>query len=88
MEERPKIFRDNDLKCVLLYNVVRTNQGRVVRAPTTANDVAALQNEQVVYVSDDNYRNPLREAKHHQNLLKDYFNHLGALAGLDDMGWI
>ena len=45
---------------------------------------AAIANEQVAYVPDDNYRNPLREAKHQQDLLKDYFNHLGALAGQED----
>ena len=33
---------------------------------------------------DDNYRNPLREAKHQQDLLKDYFNHIGTLAGQED----
>ena len=29
----------------------------------------------------ENYRNPSREAKHQQKLLKDYFNHVG------DIGW-
>ena len=48
---------------------------------TCVNDVAALQNKQVVYVPDDKYRNPLREAKHQQDVLKDYLNHVGALAG-------
>ena len=33
---------------------------------------------------DDNYRNPSREAKHQRDLLKDYFNHVGALAGQED----
>ena len=33
---------------------------------------------------DENYRNPLREAKHQKDLLKDYFNHVGALAGQED----
>ena len=45
-----------------------------------ADDTAALQNEQVLYMPE-NYRNPSREAKHQQDLLKDYFNHIGALAG-------
>ena len=48
--------------CVVLHNMLRTHQGRVDRAITPANDVAALQNEQVVYVPNNNYRNPLREA--------------------------
>ena len=30
---------------------------------------------------NENYRNPSREAKDQQELLKDYFNHVGALAG-------
>ena len=35
---------------------------------------------------DDNYRNLSREAKHQRELLTVYFNHLGALAGQEDMG--
>ena len=54
------------------------------RAPTPANDVTPLENEQVVYVPNDNYRNPSREAKHQQELLKDYFDHMGVLAGQED----
>ena len=49
--------------------------------PTPANDIAALQNEQVVYGPEDNYRNLSRDSKHQRGLLKDYFNHLGVLAG-------
>ena len=58
--------------CVVLHNMLRTHQARADRAPTTGNDIVALQNGQVVYVPDANYRNPLREAKHHLDLLKDY----------------
>ena len=47
----------------------RTQQGGADRAPTPANDVAALQNEQGLYVPNDNYRNPSREAKHQRELL-------------------
>ena len=39
--------------------------------------IAAIANEQVLYVPDENYRNPSREAKHQPDLLKDCFNHLG-----------
>ena len=53
--------------------MLRTHQGRADRAPTPANDVVALQNEQVVYEPND-YRNPLREVKHHREPMKDYFN--------------
>ena len=65
--------------CVVLHNMLRTHQGGADRAPTPGNDVAALRNEQVVYVHNE-YRYPLREAKHQRELLKDYFNHVGTLA--------
>ena len=51
--------------------MVRTHKGGADRAPTPVNDVAAIRNEQVVYVPDDNYRNHLWEAKHQQDLLQD-----------------
>ena len=70
--------------CVVLHNILKTPKGGVDRAPTPANDIAALQNEHVVYVPDDNYRNPLRESKHQKKLLNDYFNHVGSLAGQED----
>ena len=54
------------------------------RAPTPGNDVVAQQNEQAVYVPNENYRNPSREAKHQQELLKDYFNQVGAFAKQED----
>ena len=62
----------------------RTHQVEVDRAPTPANYQSALQNEQAVYVPNENYRNPLREAKHQQELLKDYFDHVVALAGQEN----
>ena len=43
------------------------------RVPTPGNDVTAQQYEQVVYMPNENYRNPLREASQQQELLKDYF---------------
>ena len=76
MEQRTRVVRDIVFTCVL-HNILRTHQGEADRAPTPE---AALQNEQVVYVSDDNYRNPWREARHQQELLKDYFSRVGALA--------
>ena len=69
---------------MVLHNVLRTYQGRADRALTPVNVVAALRNEQMVYVPDDNYRNPLREAKHQRDLLIDYFSHVGALAEQED----
>ena len=62
----------------------RTHQGIADSAPTPANDIAALQNEQVVYMSDDKYKNPSNKANHQRDLQKDYFNHLGASAGQED----
>ena len=70
-----------------MYGVAQhagTRQSGAERAPSPANYVAALQNEQVVYVPDDNYGNPSRETKHQPDLLKNYFNHVGALAGQED----
>ena len=64
--------------------MLRTHQGRAGRAPTPAKDVAAQQDEQAVYAPNENYRNPSREAKHQRELVKDYFNHVGALAGQED----
>ena len=62
----------------------KTCRGHTRAEPTPAHDVSALQKEQVVYVPNDNYRNPSRLAKHQQDLLKDYLDHIGALAGQED----
>ena len=80
MEQRPKVV----LTFVVLHNILRTHHGRPNRAQTQGDDIAVLQNEQLLYVPDDNYRNPSRKAKHQRDRLKDCFNHLGALAGLED----
>ena len=66
------------LTCAVLHNM-KPHQGRPDKALTPA--VATLQNEEVLYVPDENYRNPSREAKHQQDLLKDSFNHLCAFLG-------
>ena len=64
MEQRPKVVRDTAcFTCEVLYNMLRTHQGRADREPTPANVVVALQNEQVVYVPDDNYRDPSSDDK-------------------------
>ena len=46
-------------------------QGGADGAPTPADDIAVIQNEQVVYVPYDKYRYPSRETKHQRDLLKD-----------------
>ena len=43
---------------VVLHNMLRTHRGRIDRATTPADDIAPLQNEQVVYVPNDIHRNP------------------------------
>ena len=83
MEQRPRVVRDIAFTCVVLHNMLRTHQGGADRATTPAKDVAALRNEQVLYVPDDNLSNHV-EAKHQQDLLKDYFNHIGTLVGQED----
>ena len=80
MEQRPWDFRQIVFMCVVLHNMLRTQSG----APTPGNDGATLQNEQVVHVANENYRNPLREAKQQQGLLNNYSNHVGALSGQGD----
>ena len=81
IEQRPKVVRDIVFTCVLLHNMLRTHQDRVDRAPTPANDIVTLRNEQLVSVPDDNHRNPSGEAKHQLDLVKEYFDHVGTLAG-------
>ena len=67
------VVRDIVFTCVVLHNMLRTHQCMADRTPTLGNDAAAQQNEQVVYMPNENYRNPSREAKHQRELLKDYF---------------
>ena len=61
--------------------MLRTHQGGADRDP---NDVVALQNQHALYVPNENYWNPLSEAKHQRELLKDCFNYVGALAWQED----
>ena len=42
---------------------------------TPGTDVVAQQNEQALYVPNENYRNPSREAKYQQELLKAIWGH-------------
>ena len=79
-----RAIRDIVFTYVVLHNVLRTHQGSVDRAPTPANDAAALPNEHVLYITNENYWNPLREANDQQELLKDYFIHVGTVAGQKD----
>ena len=81
MEQRPWVVRDIVFTCMLLHNMLRTHQGEADRTSIPANDVAAQQNEQELYLPNESNRNPSREPKHQRKLLKDYFNQL---AGQED----
>ena len=83
MEQRPKVVRDIVLTCVVLHNMLRSHQGGADRPPTPADDIQPSQGDQGEQRHHENLRNPSREAKH-RDLLKDYFNHVGALAGPED----
>ena len=52
-----RVVRDIVLTCVVLHDILKTHQGGADRAPTPADDTAVLQNEEVVFMPDDNYRN-------------------------------
>ena len=64
--------------------MLRSHQGGEDRPPIPADDIQAPHEDQGEQRHHKNLRNPLREAKHQQDLLKDYFNHVGALAGQED----
>ena len=80
MEQRPKVVRDIVLTCVVLHNMLRSHQGAANR-PLTPADIQPPQGDQG---HQENFRNPSREATHQQDLLKHYFNHVGALPGQED----
>ena len=84
MEQRPKAVRGIVLTCVVLHNMLRSHQGAADRPPTPADNIQPPQVEQGEQRHQENFRNPSREAKHQRDLLKDYFNHLGVLAGQED----
>ena len=85
MQQRPKVVRDIVLSCVVLHNMLRSHQGAADRPPTPADDIHPPQADQGEQRHHENLRNPLREAKHQRDLLKDYFNLVGALAGQEDI---
>ena len=84
MEQRPKVVRDIVLTCVVLHNVLISHQGAADRSSTPADDIQPPQADQGEQRHRENLRNPSREAKHQRDLLKDYFNHVGALPGQED----
>ena len=70
---------------MVLHNMMGAHQGVADMAPNPGNDGAIPQNQQAVYVPNENYMNPSREAKHQQELLKDYFNHGISWVGRQDL---
>ena len=77
-------MRDIVLTCVVLHNMLRSHQGGADRPPTPADDIQPPQADQGEQGHHENLRNLSGEAKHQRNLLKDYFNHVGELAGQED----
>ena len=84
MEQWPKVVRDIVLTCVVIHNMLRSHQGAADRPSTPADDIQPPQAYQGEQGHHKNLRNPSRETKHQQDLLKDYFNHVGALDGQED----
>ena len=83
MEQRPEVVRDIVLTCVVLHNMLRQEvQAGADRPPTPADDI--LGAGQADNGGNDRQRNPSRVAKRQRDLLKDYFNNLGAMAGQED----
>ena len=84
MEQRPKVVRDIVLTCVVLHNMLRSHQGAADRPPTPADEIQPPHADQGEQGHHENLRNSSREAKHQQDLLKDYFSHMGGPAGQED----
>ena len=62
-----------------------SHQGGADRLPTPADDIQPPQGDQGNReLNHETLRNPSREAKHQQDPLKRYFNHVGVLAGQED----
>ena len=68
------------LTCVAEHANNTPRWTRWTKAPIPVDDIAAIPNEAVVYVSGENHWNTLREAKHQRVLLKC----VGALAIQED----
>ena len=83
MEQRPKVVRHCVNMCDTTQHVEKPLGGSR-QTTTPANDIQPPQADQGEQRHNRNFRNPSREAKHQRDLLKDYFNHVGALAGPED----
>ena len=81
MEQRPRV-KDIVFTCLVLH-MLRTHQGTADRAQAPANDVAAQQNKQGVYVPNENYRNPSRIATHQREGLIQTHGGMGWAGGKD-----
>ena len=86
MEQRPKVVRDIVLTCVVLHKpsgVLQKLSGGS-RQTTHSSRHTTTTGGPGEQRHDENLRNPLRESKHQRDIPKDYFNHVGALAGQED----
>ena len=63
----------------------RTQTGAPDRAVTLEDNTSALQNEQMMYAFDKNYRNLSLEERHQRKMLKDYFNNVFVMARGHDL---
>ena len=77
------MVRDIVLTCVVLHNMLREEvQAGADRPPVPADDL--LGAGQADNGGNNRGRNPSRLAKRQRDLLKDYFNNLGAIDGQAD----
>ena len=83
MEQRPKVVRDIVLTSGTTLHAEKLSGGADI-PPNPADNKLAPQTDQGEQAHHENLRNPSREAKHQRDLLKDYFNHKGVLAGQED----
>ena len=63
IKQRPEVVRDIVLTCMILHNMLKRHQGGAARPPTPADDMQSPQADQEANGTNENFRNPLREAK-------------------------
>ena len=55
MQQTPKFVRDIVLTCVVLHNMLRTHQRRLLKAPTPIEGIAITANELAINVPGENH---------------------------------
>ena len=84
MEQNPKEARKIVMMCIVLHNVLRSQQAR--QAGGQGPDDEQLPDSGLVDggdAGDGHDRNPSRDAKEQREYLKDYFNNEGAVLWQD-----